>query len=44
MEDYMSFKQALRGFDRDEVLEYIRKQEEDFNARTRTGSWSRTNR
>ena len=34
MEDYMSFKQALRGFDRDEVLEYIRKQEEDFNART----------
>ena len=25
MEDYMSFKQALRGFDRDEVLEYIRK-------------------
>ena len=33
MEDYMSFKQALRGFDKDEVLEYIRKQEEEANVR-----------
>ena len=33
MEDYMSFKQALRGFDKDEVLDYIRRQEEDANAR-----------
>ncbi len=33
MEDYMSFKQAIRGFDKDEVLEYIRRQEEEFNTR-----------
>ncbi len=33
MEDYMSFKQALRGFDRDEVLEFIRRQDEEANAR-----------
>ena len=33
MEDYMSFKQALRGFDKDEVLDYIRKQEEEANVR-----------
>ncbi len=33
MEDYMTFKQALRGFDKDEVLEYIRRQEEDANTR-----------
>lgn len=33
MEEYMSFKQALRGFDKDEVMDYIRKQEEDYNQR-----------
>ena len=33
MEDYMSFKPALRGFDKDEVLEYIRRQEEEANVR-----------
>lgn len=33
MEDYMSFKPALRGFDKDEVLEYIRRQEEEANMR-----------
>ncbi|MDO5701822.1 MAG: hypothetical protein Q4G47_00510 [Lachnospiraceae bacterium] len=33
MEEYMSFKQSIRGFDKDEVMEYIRKQEEEFNQR-----------
>ena len=29
MEDYSMFKQALRGFDKDEVMTYIRHQEEE---------------
>ena len=29
MEDYSMFKQALRGFDKDEVLAYIRRQEDE---------------
>ena len=29
MEDYSMFKQALRGFDKEEVLMYIRHQEEE---------------
>ena len=31
MDEYMMFKQSIRGFDKDEVLAYIHKQEADFN-------------
>ena len=33
MEDYTMFRQSLRGFDKDEVLQFIHKQEEESGAR-----------
>ena len=33
MEDYTMFRQALRGFDKDEVLAYITRHEEESTAR-----------